>query len=306
MKAMDRTELAWAAGFWDGEGSAWLTAPADRTTRYPHARINQADVNGTPYVLERFQRALALGRIQGPEIEEGREPLYRWVVSSRPDVARTYDLLRPWLGEVKALQFEHVLGVPSGRPPTQCARDEEIAWAAGLWDGEGCVSIMDHRTHEGYFILEASITQSSPKSVPEVLERFRSIVGAGRIYGPYDAGPERQPIYRWKLVRTEGIKAVIAQLEGQIGPVKSMQAASRLAIVLAQPTLPRGDPAWGNRKTRCSRGHEYATARIRPFRSRGVNTEAPRASKQCLTCVREDARERRIERRTAATPRRRL
>lgn len=300
---MDRTDRAWAAGFWDGEGSAYLSGPADRATRQPRARVNQASTAGIPEVLTRFQGALGFGVIQGPDMVDGREPLYRWVVSRRAEVSAVLAYLRPWLGEVKRRQLCEVLGSSDGvaddlrdQPET-----EGIAWAAGLWDGEGCVSRMAHRSHDGYFILEASITQSSECGVPEVLERFRSVVQAGKIYGPYDAGPERQPVYRWKLVRTAEIHRVMALLGLQIGVAKRVQAARHLAVVLSQPALPRGNPVWGSHKTRCVRGHDYATARVRPFRGRGRNTEAPRASHQCLACVREDAREHRARQRRKRT-----
>lgn len=298
---MDRTELAWAAGFWDGEGSAWLTQPEGRNTAQPHARINQSSTTGIPQVLVRFQHALGFGAIRGPDLAEGREPLYRWVVSSRSNVNAVLLALSPWLGTVKRRQLCAVLGVDRLHPEFLTApEDERIAWAAGLWDGEGCVSQLAHRTHDGHFILEASITQSSACGVPEVLERFRSIVGAGKIYGPYDAGADRQPVYRWKLLPTVDIQRVVALLAHQIGEVKLRQAAERLAIVSTQPALPRGNPAWGSHKTHCINGHEYATARMRPFRSRGKNPEARRASKQCLACVRDHARRKRLEKKQEA------
>lgn len=288
---MDRTELAWAAGFWDGEGSAYLTGGRDRPTKQPHARVNQASATGVPEVLVRFQRALGFGAVQGPDLVDGREPLYRWEVSSRAEVTRTLEVIGPWLGIVKRRQFANILNVAvsENAPPSDDA--EELAWAAGFWDGEGCMSILDHRSHPGRFILEASITQSSDQGIPEVLERFRSAVGGlGRIYGAYDGGEGHQPIYRWKLLPLASIRQLMARLEPSIGPVKRQQSDSRLAIVLAQPPLPRGNPAWGNRKTHCVNGHEYSKARMRPFRSRGKNSQPRRASKQCLACLREYAR----------------
>lgn len=298
---MDRTELAWAAGFWDGEGSAYLTGSSDRATRQPQARINQSSTTGVPTVLSRFHAAVGLGSISGPELKHGREPLYRWVISRRSEIEEVATVLCPWLGGVKREQLRAVVGDPGIRALRwdDVPEDEGRAWCAGLWDGEGCISILDHRTHPGRSILEASITQSSDSGIPEVLERFRAVVGnVGNIYGPYDAGPDRQPVYRWKLWPLELIRQVVMQLDPQIGPVKRSQAHIRLAVVLAQPPLPRGNPAWGSHKTHCVRGHEYAAARVRPFRGRGKNIEAPRASHQCLRCVREDARTRKLARET--------
>jgi hypothetical protein len=101
---MDRHELAWAAGFFDGEG--W----ANRSGRGVQSRINQSDNTGVPEVLVRFQLVLGFGRIGGPVREEGRKDLYFWQVSSRGDVAALASAIWPWLGEVKRSEFEVALG----------------------------------------------------------------------------------------------------------------------------------------------------------------------------------------------------
>ena len=139
---MDRHELAWAAGFFDGEGWA-----AKNKTRGVQARINQADDNGIPAVLIRFQAALdGLGAIAGPFRKPERRDLYSWTVSSRTDVALLFSLLRPWLGFVKSLQFATATG---GAVPVQAniATNEYVwrAWAAGLFDGEGSTYLLKHR-----------------------------------------------------------------------------------------------------------------------------------------------------------------
>ncbi|MDE3112897.1 MAG: hypothetical protein KGN00_12265 [Chloroflexota bacterium] len=293
---MDRTELAWAAGFWDGEGSAYLTGALHRATRQPQARVNQASSSGIPDVLFKFQRAVQLGRIQGPDIVEGREPLYRWIVSSRAEIFATYVALRPYLGAVKRLQFEDVLAQQRFEPdewmsdPLLCR-----AWAAGLFDGEGSVYTTRHQSHAGYVVVEAAITQVSRRDVPEVLVRFRDITRIGKIYGPYPGQKDHDPVYRWKAHRRVQIETMISDLSAYLGPVKREQAVHAISLVAAQDPLTRGNPAWGSHKTHCVHGHEYATARLRPFKGRGKNDEPQRLSKQCLACVREQATQKRRE-----------
>ncbi|HKY52348.1 MAG TPA: hypothetical protein VJP45_13910, partial [Candidatus Limnocylindria bacterium] len=75
---MDRHELAWAAGFFDGEG--W----ANRSGRGVQARINQGGDDGMPAVLLKFQRIVGVGRLKGPQIEAGKQDLYWWEATSRP------------------------------------------------------------------------------------------------------------------------------------------------------------------------------------------------------------------------------
>jgi hypothetical protein len=255
-----------------------------------------------PEVLERFQRAIGFGEVKGPSLADGKEPLYRWDVSSRSEVLATYLRLRPWLGEVKRSQFEHVLELlpwPAPREPAM-THEESVAWCAGLFDGEGSTCLVKHGSHYGYFVLEANITQSSRRGRPEVLARFKRVINAGDIYGPYPSDVGHAPVYRWRAYPRDDIERLIARMRPYLGEVKRSQASVALGVVSAQAALPRGNPAWGNRKARCIRGHDYETARVRPFRSRGKNIGAPRASHQCLACVREAARARRAKHRTKA------
>lgn len=293
---MDRRELAWAAGFWDGEGSAWLTRPKGRRAAQPQARINQASSSGVPDVLARFRAVVGVGSISGPEMREGRAPIYKWVASRRGDIVSTYDVIGTWLGPVKQRQFARVLGIDERVDQVAADLEEALAWAAGLFDGEGSVYLARHRSHVGYVRLEAAITQSDAEGMPAVLTRFRNVTGLGFAKGPYPASEGHDPVYRWKLYRRVQIERMIDLLRPWLGSVKLAQADHAISRVSAQSPLPRGNPAWGDHKKYCVNGHAYATARVRPFRGRGVNTDPPRASHQCLVCVRDGARRRRVER----------
>jgi hypothetical protein len=292
---MDRHELAWAAGFFDGEGWA-----AKNKTRGVQAQINQADEKGVPEALTRFQAALGgLGRIGGPTRAPKRKDIYRWVVSSRVDVQLLLELLTPWLGPIKLLQLCRATGWAVSA--TEATRGDDVwrAWAAGLFDGEGCSALLRHRTHAGYMTGELSVTQSSLVGSPEVLRRFEVIVGAGHISGPYPQRSATMDVYRWKTAALADLERVVAELWPWLGEVKRTQARRVLDVLHAQSQLPRGNSAWGNRKTHCVNGHEYATARTRPYVSRGVGT--PRRENQlCLVCLRDYARKQRRKRRSAA------
>ena len=120
-----------------------------------------------------------------------------WDVSSRGDVEAVANAIWPWLGNVKRTEF----GAALGRVPP-CARDalsetELLAWADGLYDGEGSASVSPHRTHSGHVSPEVAVTQSGA-TCPEVLERLRNVVGCGRIYGPYTQEGATLPVFRWK------------------------------------------------------------------------------------------------------------
>jgi hypothetical protein len=263
-----------------------------RRGKRPIAQINQADANGVPEVLTRFRAAVGVGRVRGPKREEGKIDLYHWVASSRGDVRRTFEAIAPWLGGVKTAQFDHAVG-PVSPTGHDTSRDEDLAWAAGLFDGDGSTYFAKHRTHAGYVRAEMAVTQSSRTGEPGVLSRLREILGVGHIGGPYGGNDKWEPVYRWKVYRRIEIEATATSLWPWLGSAKQEQAASVISTDAAQAPLPRGNPTWGNRKTRCVHGHEYDVARIRPYRARSTGGVARRSSKQCLACVREYARRRR-------------
>jgi len=292
---MDRHELAWAAGFFHGEG--WV---AKKHPRGVGAQINQAGDNGVPQVLIRFQAALGgLGAIAGPHRKPERRDLYSWTVSSRSDVALVLSVLRPWLGFVKLAQFAATGGAVPVLANFAAKDDLWRAWAAGLFDGEGSSYLLKHRTHPGYLVGELAVTQSSRVGSPEVLRRFAAVVGAGYIAGPFIQKSATKDVYRWKAGARVDVERVVAELWPWLGEVKRLQAQRMLDVVRAQPELPRGNPAWGNRKTHCINGHEYATARMRPYVARGVGNPR-RENQRCLVCLRDYARKQRETQRSAA------
>lgn len=285
---LDEHELAWAAGFFDGDGWASLSRQKGRRTGQPQARINQSSLDGVPQVLLRFRDAVGLGRIGGPKIEDGREPLYRWVASSRGDVHRVGSQIGPWLSTAKRGQFRTAVGLRFAGAPLR-----SVAWAAGLFDAEGSTSLSDRSSRVGYRAIEAAVTQGG-SAVPEELVRFADCVALGRVNGPYEQEGANEPIYRWRIHTVDGVRRMLHALLPWLGVVKRRQAFAAVAVIDAQPSLPRGRVEWGSHKTHCIHGHEYASARIRPYVSRGVGIER-RANKQCLACSREQARARRLD-----------
>jgi hypothetical protein len=294
---VDRCELAWAAGFFDGEGWAGFERQAGRSTSQPHARVNQADNAGTPFVLARFKHALGgLGAIGGPYTKPGRMDLYRWEVSSLRDVQALLELLSPWLADIKLSQL--AAASRSAKPAQHRTADqyEQCAWAAGLFDGEGSMSLLRHGTHDGYFVGEMSVTQLGATEQPEVLRRFIEIVDAGKLYGPYSQNRTHGAVYRWKCHTLAEFVEVRTRLAPWLSAVKTAQVQGAMSVLLAQPRLPRGNPEWGRDKTHCINGHAYAGARIRPYVAR--KADGPhRRGRGCLECLREYASRRRQKKR---------
>jgi hypothetical protein len=285
---LDEHEIAWAAGFFDGDG--WAALVCDRGHRRPMARVNQSDPIGVPAVLDRFRSIVGAGSIHGPKREAGLEDAYHWSVSSRTDVERVGLMLAPWSCGEKRAQFEETL---RGKKLPPRRTDFLLPWAGGFFDAEGSTSLSNHRSHAGYKVIEVGATQSGRGSGrPEELVRFLSTVGVGRNYGPYLQAGALQLVYRWRAYTAHDVRVALHMLLPWIGRVKRKQALEAFAVIDSQPELPRGRVDWGSHKTHCIHGHEYALARVRGYVSRGVGIQR-RVNKQCLVCSREQARAKR-------------
>jgi hypothetical protein len=81
------------------------------------------------------------------------------------------------------------------------ASGDEIAWAAGLFEGEGTISQISR--HRGSFDLQVAINMTDE----DVLSAFDEIVGRGKVYGPYlplSHGDRREPFWRWVAIGDAG------------------------------------------------------------------------------------------------------
>jgi hypothetical protein len=69
---------------------------------------------------------------------------------------------------------------------------EQIAWIAGLFDGEGCITTKDHK--DGVR-LQAQITNTCRP----MLEKVRDVTGLGTITTRYRSNPVWKPVNDWRV-----------------------------------------------------------------------------------------------------------
>ena len=115
---MDRETLAWAAGFYDGEGSTGLSRfsragkngkPRKYWKRYPVMTIAQT---GTGEELHRFRSSvLDLGKVRGPygPYSGNKTSYYQWEVNGLEKVQAIASMLWGFLCSPKKKQIEKVL-----------------------------------------------------------------------------------------------------------------------------------------------------------------------------------------------------
>lgn len=110
-------------------------------------------------------------------------------------------------------------------------RPADVAWAAGIFDGEGSTSTYRPKRQKSPRRQIAVSQGGLPDQAPAVLTRFKVVVGVGNVTGPYEGG-----LYYWKTTKKEAVDAVGALLWPHLSSEKRQQFAT--AAVRMQRPVP--------------------------------------------------------------------
>jgi hypothetical protein len=103
---------------------------------------------------------------------------------------------------------------------------ERLAWAGGLFDGEGSTMARGETRRPGYRRLNVAVPQRGDGTVPEVLTRFMvAMNGMGTI------GRPTSELYQWRVYDDTQARATVALLRPWIGAVKRRQATLAIGAV---------------------------------------------------------------------------
>lgn len=145
---------------------------------------------------------------------------------------------------------------------------EEMAWAAGFFDGEGHVGSHVGRLRGRYVRRDLQIAISQTDR--QVLDRFReSVGGIGRVGGPFVRSyrnPNERDVYAYQVGRFEYVQAICAMLWQWLSPVKRAQFSSALAATRARTT----------HQQTCNHGH--------PRTPENTYLSGPRGYRHCKPC----------------------
>lgn len=124
----------------------------------------------------------------------------------------------------------------------------DLAWAAGLFEGEGSVG------------RYSSTTAAIAMTDRDVLVRFAAAVGIGRVYGPYiKKKKSRKPVWLWRVSSYDTVAQLFQMLESWLGPRRREQFARALA---GPPRSRRGPrPLPPSTTPFCGRGTNYGYER---------------------------------------------
>lgn len=157
-----------------------------------------------------------------------------------------------------------------------CISREDLAWAAGLFEGEGSFSI--HNARSGNPVASLIITDE------DVIRKFHSVIRIGSVAGPYvnKEHPEWKPKWQWRASGFHVVQAVVALLWHWLCSRRRARAVEVLAVS-------RGKAPRNSAKIACKMGHLYDTK------------WASTGTRACSICMNARRRERRAEAKRSKT-----
>lgn len=132
-------------------------------------------------------------------------------------------------------------------------RETDRAWAAGFWDGEGCVSL----TYRSY----GYSTNPIPRIVVQVaqvdrrvLDKFQKIMGYGNILGPYKPKTKNSnPYYVWRVEGNTHLQEIFDILGPYLSEAKTEQM--QRALDARKHWEETATCAEGHRLSKSNKGH---------------------------------------------------
>lgn len=100
---------------------------------------------------------------------------------------------------------------------------DSLAWAAGVFEGEGCIGVRKHAQYKDSVYSRMTISMTDA----DVIQRFRDAVGVGTVQGPHNYG--NKPVYRWYVGTVKEVEALILRLAPWLSSRRLVQAVNALA-----------------------------------------------------------------------------
>ena len=106
-------------------------------------------------------------------------------------------------------------------------KDNSIAWAAGLFEGEGCIS--SQISNNKYYMARLSLVTTDE----DVIRRFHEILdNIGGIRGPLMSGKSKKPYWEWRATGYERVSLILELILPWLGNRRSAKAKEVLDTYL--------------------------------------------------------------------------
>jgi hypothetical protein len=120
------SEIAWAGGLFEGEGTITLgpRGTVEKPRFQPHMALKMCDRDS----VERFREIVGVGSVYAVNMEKRPahwKPSYAWQVGSLGGCEKVCEMLIPWLGARRRARAYEILDVIRNRPPRRSAQAEK-------------------------------------------------------------------------------------------------------------------------------------------------------------------------------------
>lgn len=162
---------------------------------------------------------------------------------------------------------------------------EDVAWAAGLFEGEGCWNAYVRPSGKVQMQVKVGMTDQ------DVVERLCRIMGCGTVVRSHSrAHRERgdKPLFTWSVYEAERVREVIHLLLPHMGERRTARALE--VLELGANVRPHGA-----KKTHCPEGHALAGENllIESIGRKGADGEVKTyEARRCRVCRRTQERNR--------------
>ncbi|MCR4339224.1 MAG: hypothetical protein NUW01_04970 [Gemmatimonadaceae bacterium] len=148
------------------------------------------------------------------------------------------------------------------------ATEAEIAWAAGLFEGEGCFSVWTGAHGRSYVRAQLGMKDG------DVVERFAALAGAGKVRKRRTAHERWSPIFEWSTADSEAVRSLIVLLLPWLGERRAAKAREALEVLSHVQTAAKN-------RTHCAKGHPYDDDNTR------IEGDGTYRWRRCRSCKRD-------------------
>jgi hypothetical protein len=100
--------------------------------------------------------------------------------------------------------------------------DPQIAWAAGIFEGEGCIT--RNNMDDNQPVLQLRMTDK------DIVERFVDIMGYGNIVIEHPPG-DRKTVYCWRIARKSEVRRCLDMMLPLLGERRAYKALNALDAI---------------------------------------------------------------------------
>jgi hypothetical protein len=115
----------------------------------------------------------------------------------------------------------------------------EVAWAAGLFEGEGCLTSIHQGEGRINLVMKLGMTDE------DVVRKFARIVGCGNVREQHPTGRGRKTSWHWYCGAQKEIERLVAFFSPYFGTRRLARASELLEARRQYVERRRGDPRAG-------------------------------------------------------------